>query len=788
MMNSQRSIQDWYYSDSDVTISDTVLGRGAFGEVRIASWRGINIAAKKLHLLAEMHTNSADDDLNLRANIAENLKKEIELLSTLRHPNLVLFLGVCSDNAHNYPHTILTELMPGSLYDLLEVHKMKLTLPDIIDISLDILSCLQYLHDHSPTIIHRDISSKNILIGGNRAKLTDLGQAKVLNTTINSSSNQTGMPGAMAYSAPEVLTGKYSSQIDIFSFGVVLIQMCIQDYPRIDKREDQSTKAAQAFPVLESILRTTISFLPVERPNAASLCAQFKNLKGNDRYYPPIRKMSPQTDVGILARRWLNNEIEERVRASRVALEQTSRRLSVEEQRWRDEADRADKTEKRLREAEKAHESAIRRLESQLQSNTQSSRAYEQAEARLKEAREAMSLLEGTKKELEERIVALEEQLGRKAIECEQLKSRDAERDKQMKRMSETAAHAKETEERVLIAESELKLQLKMQVDECRELEARLEQALQRWKIESEKHHKEAGRTHKLQQQIAEQQLKLKRMEAENSRLSGRLSLYDSLPMPDEIKARLRDLEGDLEKDGLIFEELNARNSELQSQLSACVERNEILEKGMLEKTDEMNGLKEEMERRAVEYGQLERKAHDLEIDVKAATELCERLVDDKKALFEKTHLLEAQLRELTTLVTQKDGNNKDAVLGNILEKLKAAPTLPAISVPKSSEDTLGTVNRILSRVMASVPPSYDGYSYVRDKHTGAPREGPLAAVEHCLSRYPRGPRPSPQLLPLSHFGFLAGVYDCWRAHCHRVELGAHSEESRATGTRQRRG
>eukprot|EP01039_Chlorochromonas_danica_P022085 gene22085-27422_t len=151
--------------------------------------------------------------------------------------------------------------------------------------------------------------------------------------------------------------------------------------------------------------------------------------------------MSPQTDVGILARRWLNNEIEERVRASRVALEQTSRRLSVEEQRWRDEADRADKTEKRLREAEKAHESAIRRLESQLQSNTQSSRAYEQAEAGRKEAREAMSLLEGTKKELEERIVALEEQLGRKAIECEQLKSRDAERDKQMKRMSETAAH-----------------------------------------------------------------------------------------------------------------------------------------------------------------------------------------------------------------------------------------------------------------------------------------------------------------------------------------------------------
>jgi serine/threonine protein kinase len=47
------------------------------------------------------------------------------------------------------------------------------------------------------------------------------------------------MPGAMAYSAPEVLTGKYNEKIDIFSFGILLIQMSCSEYPRIERREDQ---------------------------------------------------------------------------------------------------------------------------------------------------------------------------------------------------------------------------------------------------------------------------------------------------------------------------------------------------------------------------------------------------------------------------------------------------------------------------------------------------------------------------------------------------------------------
>jgi serine/threonine protein kinase len=96
------------------------------------------------------------------------LKQEIEMLAKLRHPNLVLFIGICDSLDGNT--VILTELMSCSLYDLIEVRKSCLELPDVLDISIDIANGLNYLHSHSPTIIHRDISAKNILLGGRTLK------------------------------------------------------------------------------------------------------------------------------------------------------------------------------------------------------------------------------------------------------------------------------------------------------------------------------------------------------------------------------------------------------------------------------------------------------------------------------------------------------------------------------------------------------------------------------------------------------------------------------------------
>ena len=137
----------WQFSENEVSISETVLGRGAFGEVRVARWRNIDVAAKRLHALEGLDAARVDD----------SFIQEMKLLATLRHPNLVLFLGVCFNEKTRLPTTILTELMPSSLYTIIEEMKVKLSLPDILDIAIDVATGIDYLHCHSPPVSFRQM-------------------------------------------------------------------------------------------------------------------------------------------------------------------------------------------------------------------------------------------------------------------------------------------------------------------------------------------------------------------------------------------------------------------------------------------------------------------------------------------------------------------------------------------------------------------------------------------------------------------------------------------------------
>ena len=559
---------DLIFLEKDIKISDKIIGRGAFGEVRVAKWRNIDVAAKRLHsLVLDKETAQIEGSTEVDSNycsVVDSFRAEMETLAKLRHPNLVLFLGIACNARTRQPTTILTELMPGSLYDILEVHKVHLTLPEILDIAIDVCSGLEYLHNHNPQIVHRDISSKNILIGGNQAKIADLGQAKIFSSAL---SRQTGMPGAMAYSAPEVLTGRYTAKIDIFSFGILLIQMSTGDYPRIDRREDQLKTASQKYSPLQAFLSECVAFQPDERPTSEALCEGLKDLRNNDRYYPPIRRQSPQCDIGVMARRYQEESVEQRCGDVRLALEQTARRLTIEERRWREEAARVDALQKMADDYAAQLTACQDALSRQKSENGDLQNKLDESNCRIYELSNETAALKADKADLVAQLRSLQsdhEALKQKVNDLQQ-------------NLVETAHKTETTEERVNAAKDEtafalqreknLIRQKEMQAEEIKELEERLEQALMRWRQEKALVVSEGERCARLRDNCADMLERANKNTAEIERLTRRLHLYDSLPMPEEIKARFRDYEEDAKRSKDDIEELTKQRRDLKDKL-----------------------------------------------------------------------------------------------------------------------------------------------------------------------------------------------------------------------------
>ena len=451
------------------------------------------------------------------------------MLSRLRHPNLVLFLGVCEGATPNTT-SILTELLPCSLYDVIEVNKHELDLPDILDISLDIAYGLDYLHKHNPQIVHRDISSKNILIGGNKTKIADLGQAKIFGH--NTLSRQTGMPGAMAYSAPEVLTGKYSAKIDILSYGILLAQMITGEYPRIDRREDQITLACSKYTFLKPLLVSMVSYQPNERPTAEAICRTLEELKENDRYYPISRRTQPEKDIGVLGRHWMLSEIEKHCQDVNTELTRTKSLLGAEEQRWRHEAGKVDGINEQLRasQAECA--------------NTQTK--LDRLQIDYRDLQHQLSGSENTNNDLKAQLQAMgaEMQRQKSTISNYELllaqQSQDIYENRDMlhqykdqyELVAEQLDGSRRSEAELQKRNEQVRLQLEMQVEYVRDLETRLEQALTRWKLEKDALREEKAKFTRITSQSASIVSQNKRQAQDIERFEARLKQYADLPLP----------------------------------------------------------------------------------------------------------------------------------------------------------------------------------------------------------------------------------------------------------------
>jgi tRNA A-37 threonylcarbamoyl transferase component Bud32 len=163
------------------------IGKGSFAEVFRATWRGSEIAVKKLPARAV--------DEEMRA----DFEGEAALMSRLRHPNCLQYLGSC-----NVPPDIwiLTEYMPlGSLYQVLHDVDLQLNWDVLLSMLNDTAKGVAYLHGHEPTILHRDLKSHNILVNEHWvAKVCDFGLSRLA-----VESHTMTACGTPCWTAPEVL-------------------------------------------------------------------------------------------------------------------------------------------------------------------------------------------------------------------------------------------------------------------------------------------------------------------------------------------------------------------------------------------------------------------------------------------------------------------------------------------------------------------------------------------------------------------------------------------------------
>ena len=144
------------------------------------------------------------------------------------------------------------------------------------------------------------------------------------------------------------------------------------------------------------------------------------------------------------------------------------------------------------------------------------------------------------------KIIEHEEKLREKEIESRITKHSLKAGEQTISELNQLVELARERENAAKESESQLQLQLDLQTDQSRELEICLEQALTRWKMEKERTVEETGRCSRLRSQNAELIDKFNQKVLENERISARLNEYNSLPLPDELKSRINDMENNI--------------------------------------------------------------------------------------------------------------------------------------------------------------------------------------------------------------------------------------------------
>ena len=326
-MSLQQQQQVFHYTNFHINKSQS-LGNGSYGAVYKAKCDQLPCAAKVLHqTIIEKAESGA-------GKVMQRFKQECTFLQSIRHPHIVQYLDVTVDPESRLP-VLLMELLDENLTKMLHRSQQSLAYYIQVDVCHDIALAVAYLHSND--IIHRDLSSNNVLmIAGRRAKVTDFGMSKLVDSA-SSGTPLTTCPGTPVYMPPEALREppRYTKKLDCFSEGVLMIQVCTRLWPEPGPRtkvvkDSRSPTGMIEMPVLEPERRSChieliqppshplipiatdcLSYQENDRPTSEEVCQKLEKLKGSSKYAESVQQAEKSQESYEAANSKLKQQIKD---------------------------------------------------------------------------------------------------------------------------------------------------------------------------------------------------------------------------------------------------------------------------------------------------------------------------------------------------------------------------------------------------------------------------------------------------------------------------------------------
>eukprot|EP01060_Flectonema_neradi_P017999 TRINITY_DN24818_c0_g1_i1.p1 TRINITY_DN24818_c0_g1~~TRINITY_DN24818_c0_g1_i1.p1 ORF type:complete len:616 (+),score=70.26 TRINITY_DN24818_c0_g1_i1:125-1972(+) len=284
---------------SDLRLSDTVLGEGSYGKVHLGDYQGTSVAVK-----------TRKSDQPPKEEEIQEWKKELRLMTKMRHPYVLLLIGACVEENNVM---IVTELCEGTLRSLNRCEKRggSFLWRTKLGWCHQIAMAMSYLHQQG--ILHCDLKPSNVFISrdSRSVRIADFGlsitksnrEQRSTSTARDPktgerlfSNSQGSIPGTFAFIAPEIWAEEeFSSAADVYSFGVTILEIITGAIAfDTDTADDCSWRVmtgrsrphlpseVNAPTSIRAIIKSALNFEHIHRPPFASLC---KSLK--DEYMKP---------------------------------------------------------------------------------------------------------------------------------------------------------------------------------------------------------------------------------------------------------------------------------------------------------------------------------------------------------------------------------------------------------------------------------------------------------------------------------------------------------------------